>query len=116
MNEKNITFNVKGGQVNYAQDYSVINATQDNNENTDELSDILKRIEENLKDLKKEDADRITNAVDKVKEELIKPEPKISRLKSSVALIAPMITIVNGIPILENNLQKLLNYLAPFIK
>ncbi len=116
MNDKNIIFNVSGGQINYAQDDSVINATQYNNENADELSDILKRIEENLKSLKKEDADRIMNAVNKVKEELIIPEPRRSRLKNSVALIAPMIAIANGIPILENNLQKLLDYIAPFIK
>lgn len=40
-------------------------------------------------------------------EELKKPEPKVSRLRNCLALIAPMFTIANGIPTLANNLQRL---------
>lgn len=115
MNEKTITFNVNGGQVNYAQGNSVINATQYYGENEDELSDILKRIKENLQELKEEDAEKLSDAVDMVKEELTKSEPRTSRLKSSATLIAPMITIANGIPILADNLNKLLNYINSYI-
>ena len=40
------------------------------------------------------------------KDELGKVEPKKSRLKNCITLIAPMISIVNGIPALASNLQK----------
>lgn len=116
MNEKNITFNMNGGQVNYSQDNSIINAAQYYGENEDKLSDIFKRIEENLQELKEEDAEKLSDAVDMIKEELTKSEPRASRLKSSVALIAPMITIANGIPMLADNLRKLLEHIRPYIR
>ncbi len=50
------------------------------------------------------------------KEELVKPEPKVSRLRNCVTLIAPMLTIANGIPALANSLQKLVDYIKPFIR
>ena len=42
-----------------------------------------------------------------VKEEIDKEKPKKSRLQNCLKLIAPMITIANGIPVLVTNLQKL---------
>ena len=50
------------------------------------------------------------------KEELAKPEPKASRLRNCVSLIAPMFTIANGIPTLVENLQKLVDYITPYIR
>lgn len=49
------------------------------------------------------------------KEELMKPDPKVSRLRNCVTLIAPMLTIANGIPTLTSSLQKLVDYIKPFI-
>lgn len=116
MEEKNITYNVHGGQVNIAEDGSIIYATQNNSISTNELDSIIKGIMDNLSDLKKEDADEIRDVVDMAKEELSKPEPKTSRLRNCVTLISPMISIANGIPVLVSNLHKLVDYIAPYIR
>ena len=47
------------------------------------------------------------HALELVKEEIDKEKPKKSRLQNCLKLIAPMITIANGIPVLATNLQKL---------
>lgn len=65
--------------------------------------------------MKKEDAENIKDIVDMAKEELAKPEPKVSRLRNCVTLIAPMFTIANGIPSLVSNLQKLIDYIVSYI-
>lgn len=110
-----MTFNMNGGQFNYAKDNATINATQNNGVNVSELDSIIKDIMENLSDLKKEDTESIIDAVEMVREELAKPEPKVSRLRSCVTLLAPMLTITNGIPALANNLQGLIDYIKMFI-
>ena len=110
-----MTFNMNGGQFNYAKDNATINATQNNGVNASELDSIIKDIMENLSELKKEDAESIIDAIEMVREELAKPEPKVSRLRSCVTLFAPMFTIANGIPALANNLQGLIDYITPFI-
>ena len=71
---------------------------------------------ENLSDLKKEDADEIADIVEMTKDELAKPEPKISRLRNCLALIAPIFTIANGIPTLAANLQRLQEVIIQYIK
>ena len=98
-----------------AMDNAKIVATQNNGINTNELESIIKSITENLSDLKKEDAESIEDAIEMVREELAKPEPKVSRLRSCVTLLAPMLTITNGIPTLTSNLQRLVDYITPFI-
>lgn len=110
-----MTFNMNGGQFNFAKDNATINATQNNGVNASELDSIIKGIMENLSDLKKEDAESIKDVVDMVKDELGKPEPKVSRLRNCLTLIAPMFTIANGIPTLAGNLQRLVDYVTPFI-
>lgn len=109
-----MTFNMNGGQFNYAKDNATINATQNNGVNTSELDSIIKSITENLSDLKKEDAESIEDTIEMVREELAKPEPKVSRLRSCVTLLAPMLTITNGIPTLASNLQGLIDYITSF--
>ena len=94
----------------------MISVTQNNSVSAGELDNIIKGIKDNLSDLKDEDAEGIRDVVDMVKEELEKPEPKVSRLRSCVTLIAPMFTIVNGIPALASNLQRLVDYIAPYIQ
>lgn len=115
MEDTNMTFNMNGGQFNFAKDNATINATQNNGVNASELDSIIKGIMENLSDLKKEDAESIKDVVDMVKDELGKPEPKVSRLRNCLTLIAPMFTIANGIPTLAGNLQRLVDYVTPFI-
>lgn len=110
-----MVLNMNGGQFNYAKDNATINATQNNGVNASELDSIIKGIMDNLSDLKKEDAESIKDAVDMAREELAKQEPKVSRLRSCVTLLAPMFTIANGIPALANNLQGLIDYITPFI-
>lgn len=114
MEDTNMTFNMNGGQFNYAKDNATINATQNNGVNTSELDSIIKSITENLSDLKKEDAESIEDTIEMVREELAKPEPKVSRLRSCVTLLAPMLTITNGIPTLASNLQGLIDYITSF--
>lgn len=111
-----MVINMSGGQLNFAKDNATINATQNNGVNGKELDDIIKGIMENLSGLEKEDADEIADVVEMAKNELIKPEPKISRLKNCLALIAPMFTIVNGIPTLATNLQNLQEFIVQYIK
>lgn len=115
MEGNNITYNVYGGQVSRASDNATIYATQNNGVKTDELERIIKGIMDNLSGLKQEDAESIRDAVDMVKEELTKPEPKTSRLRCCVTLFAPMFTIANGIPVLASNLQRLVDYISLFI-
>lgn len=105
--KKGTIWNVSGGQVNVASGNATIHATQNSGVNANELDDVIKGIMSNLSTLKKEDSDEIADAVEMAKNELIKPEPKVSRLRNCLTLIAPMFTIANGIPALAANLQKL---------
>lgn len=107
MEDKNVGFNMYGGQINYARDNATIWATQYNGATADELDHILQGIISNLSGLEKEDADNIKDIADMAKKELTKPKPKASRLRNCLTLIAPMFTIANGIPTLVTNLQKL---------
>ena len=105
-----------GGQFNYAKGNATIKATQNNGINANELDEIIKGIMNNLSGLKEEDAENIRDVVEMAKEELTKPEPKTGRLRNCLSLIAPMITVANGVPVLMDNLQKLMDYITPFIK
>lgn len=117
MEDKNMTINVNGGQFSYARGHATINAVQYNNgANSNELDNIIKGIMESLSGLKKEDEEKIVDAMEMAKEELTKPEPRVSRLRNCVSLIAPMFTIANGIPTLVGNLQKLVDYITPYIR
>ena len=113
--EKQIIVNINESQINMAKDNSVLNANQYNAVNKAELEKIVNGIMDNLYALKEEDADRIEDLVRLVKQELSEPEPKISKLKYYLTLMAPMVTIANGIPVLCENLQKLKNFIMAFI-
>ena len=116
MEDKNMTFSASnGGQIVFAQGKAKVYATQNNGVTASVLDSIIKGIIDNLSDLKKEDAEEIKDVVDMVKDELGKPEPKVSRLRNCLTLIAPMFTIANGIPTLAGNLQRLVDYVTPFI-
>ena len=115
-NNNVLNINMSGGQFNYANDNSTINAIQNNGISTNELDNIIKAIKENLGGLEKEEAEEIIDVVDMTKEELVKPRPKVSRLKNCLTLITPMLSIANGIPTLSNNLQKLVDYITLHIR
>lgn len=97
-------------------DNLVIKQNLNNEKGVNELDNIIKGIIENLSDLDKENAENIKDIVEMAKEELGKPKPKVSRLRNCVSLIAPMFTIANGIPVLVENLQKLVDYISLYIK
>ncbi len=102
----NMTFNITGGQINIAKDNGNVNAIQNNGIGNNELDAIIGEIKNDLSELKKEDAEEIMDIVDMAREELAKTQPKVSRLRNCITLIAPMMTIANGIPTLSSNLQK----------
>lgn len=116
MNTNGMVVNMNGGQFNLAKDNATIHATQNNGVNGNELDDIIKGIMENLSGLKKKDAEEITDVVEMTKNELAKSEPKVSRLRNCLTLIAPMFTIANGFPTLVDNLQKLQKFIIQYIK
>ncbi len=113
--DENVIWNVNGGQVNVASGDATIHATQNNGVSASELDDIVKGIMSSLSTLDKEDADRITDVVEMAKNELLKPEPKTSRLRNCLTLIAPMFTIANGIPTLVDNLHKLQEFIYLYV-
>jgi len=69
----------------------------------------------NLSEIEKEKADTIFDAVEMIKEEIIKPEPKRRIISNGIKLLAPMITIANSVPELSDNIKKFMDYVAQFI-
>lgn len=117
MGNKNWTFNAfNGGQVNVANDNSMISVTQNNSVSAGELDNIIKGIKDNLSDLKDEDAEGIRDVVDMVKEELIKPKSEKRKLEKYLKWITSIITDINNVPDLVSNLQKLVAYVTSFIR
>ena len=51
-----------------------------------------------------------------VKDELLKPEPKRTIISNGIKLLAPMISIVNGIPTLTTNIQNLIDFASQFLR
>ena len=98
-----------------ANDNAAIYATQNIGVSGSELDDIIKGITQNLSGLNKEEAEEIADIAEMARCELVKPEPKVSRLKNCLTLIAPMFTIANGIPALATNLQKLQEFIMQYI-
>ena len=115
MDEK-MYWNVSGGQVNVASDNATINATQNNGIQSDELDRIVKAIMDNLSSVNKEDAETIVDSVSMIKDELLKPEPKRTIISNGIKLLAPMISIVNGIPTLTTNIQNLIDFASQFLR
>lgn len=113
--KNNVTLNISGGQFNISKDSSTLNAVQNNGTSGTELEKIIKGIMDNVNELNKNDADQITDIAEMIKQELSKPEPRVSRLSNCLKLIAPMLTIANGIPTLYDNLQKLQEFIMQYI-
>jgi len=115
MDEK-MYWNVSGGQVNVASDNATINATQNNGIQSDELDRIVKAIMDNVSSVNKEDAETIKDSVNMIKDELLKSEPKRTIISNGIKLLAPMISIVNGIPTLTTNIQNLIDFASQFLR
>lgn len=116
MGDKNMTFNMNGGQFINANGNATVTVNQNNGISANELDCIIKGIMDNLSGLEEEDAENIRDVVEMAKEEMAKPEPKAGRLRNCLSLIAPMITVANGVPVLVGNLQRLMDFITPFIK
>lgn len=108
-------FVVYGGQVNIAHDNSSISATQNNGINVNELNSLITDIMGNLSGLSEENETIIKDSLEMIRDELSKSEPKKSILSGGIRLLAPMVSIANGIPTLAENLQKLIGFVAQFI-
>lgn len=103
-------------QIINAKDHSTVTATQNNGINKDELKDIVDLIEANLEKLNQEQAEDLQDTLSMIVEEFSSETPRQGRLKKCLTLLAPMITVTNGIPILAENLQKVCDYILPYIK
>lgn len=114
-NKNEMVIHMNGGQLNLANDNAKIYATQNIGVSGSELDDIIKGITQNLSGLNKEEAEEIADIAEMARCELVKPEPKVSRLKNCLTLIAPMFTIANGLPALATNLQKLQEFIMQYI-
>ena len=113
--DENVVWNVSGGQVNVASGNATINAVQNNGSTGKELEDIVKVILENLSGLGQEDAETIKDSVEMIREEMLKAEPKKRTISNGIKLLAPMISIANGIPTLGNNIQQLIDMASAFM-
>lgn len=103
-----------GGQINYAKDNVTMNVCQKNDlKNTSivDINEIINYIEEDLHNLRNEDAATIRETLTMVKEEVNKSYHEELNISRCITLLASMFTIVNGIPTLLNNLQTLIVYL-----
>ena len=57
----------------------------------------------------------IVDSVNMIKDELLKPEPKRTIISSGIKLLAPLVSIVNGIPALATNMQKFIDFATQFL-
>ena len=98
-------------------DGNMVNARNVNNrKEINDLSDIIKVIMENMYALEEKDIDVLIDIIEMVKEELEKPKPKKGRLRNCLSLLAPMVTVANGIPALTYNLQKLMDFISSYLR
>ena len=73
------------------------------------------KIMDNVSDLGKDEADTIIDAVEMIKEEILKKEPKGKIISNGIKLLAPMLSIANGIPALAENIQQFIDFVTPYI-
>lgn len=50
-----------------------------------------------------------------IKEEMLKPEPKAKIINNGIKLLVPMISIANGVPVLAENIQGLIDMARMYI-
>lgn len=113
--DENVTWNVSGGQVNIANDNSTINASQNNGISSDELNIIITEIKSNLDGLSVENKETLIDSIEMIQEEIVKAEPKGKIISNGIKLIAPIMTIANGLPLLVGNIQKFVDFVKQYI-
>lgn len=114
MDEKTY-WNVTGGQVNIANDNATVNAVQNNGASVEEINKLVDGILDNLGDVDSDTSETIVDSVTMIKEELMKPTPKRAILANGIKLLAPIVSIVNGVPLLADNIQALITYVSTLI-
>lgn len=102
--------NVSGSQ--FAGDNSAITVTNNNGIDANEFEKLVKAITDNFFSLDDENKETILGAIEILREEIAKTQPKKSILSSGIKLLAPMVTIANGIPILAENIQKVIDFVC----
>ncbi len=103
-----VSGNVSGSQ--FAGDNSPITITNNNGIDVNEFEKLAKAITDNISSLDDENKETILGAIEILREEIAKARPKKSILSNGIKLLAPMFTIANGIPILVDNIQKLIDF------
>ncbi len=112
-----MTINVRdNAQFNFAQDNGVVYATQNNGIKAEEVNNLVKKIMDNLSGLSKEDSETVVDAVEMIQEEVMKTEPKGRIISNGIKLLAPIISIANGTPVLLENLQRFVEYAKTFVR
>ena len=88
MNE-NVTYNISGNQVNFANDNANINAVQNNNGiNADELKNLISAMRKELsQDLSDEDKNDANESIDIIEAELASGHPDEEKVKSNLKLL-----------------------------
>lgn len=116
--ENGVSIVINGGQINVSKDESILYATlnTDSSSRALEIEEIVGKIMMNVSCLEEQTAEQIIDIVNMAKQELLKPVPQSSRLRNCLTLIGPMITIVNGVPILAENLNKLKELILSLVK
>lgn len=118
--------NIISGQDFWGNNFNVNsnNATNSYNANSfnteylsedDELHLILKDIMDNLFELNDSDRDNLQDIMQDVESEFQTSNLNSERLRNLTTEIARYITIANGIPVLANNLQQLINYICKYL-
>ena len=109
-------------QIELGEHEGYVYGVQNNNNNInininiEEIDIIVRNIMQNLSEVPPMDAETIADAVEMVREEIKKEESNKKILSNGIKLIAPMISIVNGIPVLAENLGKFVEYISAMIK
>jgi len=103
------------GQLNQSFNNSTINISQNYNLDTKKLDKMISDILSNLDGVDDVIKYGILTAIDIIKEEFATTSPQQNVLIRVSKMLAPMLTVLNGIPVLTNNIQKLIDYLQTFM-
>ncbi|MCI9286956.1 MAG: hypothetical protein HFJ57_03090 [Clostridia bacterium] len=109
----NITIN--GGQVNIAKDNSVLNATQNNNF---ELNDLISKLKDTLErnDIEEGIKNEIIDNAEGILEEANNEIPRKGRLKSFIEGLKESAKLVPGIIELGANITAIISFVQPLIQ
>lgn len=113
--DENTYWVVSGGQVNIANNNSTIHASQYNGVSLEDVNRLVNNIFDNLSDVTNENKETITDAVTMIRDELLKPKPKRAIILNGIKLLSPIVTILGGISVAAENIQKFIEYVKQFI-